>query len=1184
MSTSPPPPAPPPAPLKRSLLPLLLLLVLLGGAGAGAYFAWFRKKPEPPKPDLDAAVERNLRGVGQMEKFRYADAQKEFAEAVRLAPDWAPARINLGIAMFNQQPAGNKTQTQHIEEAKNVFREVLRTDPDNRHAHYCLGILADYFGDKPEAYKHFTAVNKLDPGDAHTWLRVGATHPDSEYSAAARDCYEQALKIDPYLNEARYRLSMIVRETDPARQKQLLDDLEALRKADRYTESGIKYGEMGKYADVIGRDPATAGKPAVGPLPLFAPPGGKVLLAEGAKWATAADLSATQRAARARFGTTIVLFDYNGDDKPDVFIASAVVEGGKVRDLLLRNDGGGNFTDVTKDAGLDTPRPSLGAAAADYDNDGKPDLVITGAGEQHLFRNKDGTRFENVSAAVGLDKEKGVCLACGWIDLDQDGDLDLIICKYADGATTAFDAAPREGKLAFDTPAGGTLVFENVGIAPPKKANEPAPGLTTAFKPFDKLGAPAKPTVALVAADLDSDRDIDLLLLPDGRDPVVIDDDRLLRFKARAPAWAAKRAHTWNGGLVLDANHDERSDLFLIRADGAPVYLLSKGANDFAPGDTNSPALRQAVAADIDMDGWTDVVGLTADGKAVLLHNQGDGRLALVRTAFGDGAAHALAVADLDGDGNPDLLTLTDAGLQFHRNQGNGNSAVLIDPRGKRDMQPNIQRTNTDGIGTWIVAQAGAHWTAAERTTACAGLGQSLVPTALGIGKRDRADVVRFKWPDLVLQAELDVAARSVVKVIELNRKETSCPVLMVWDGEKFVFVTDFLGGGALGESGPDGSVRPPRGEESVKIEPGLMVPKNGQFVMKIAEPMDEVLYLDHLRLDVIDHPADAHVFPDERFVFALPNASQKLLAFRTRHLPKRATDHKGADVTKLVTERDRRAADTFACRSWLGYAEDHSLTMEFPEVAAGGKWYLVLAGWTEYPYPESMFAATRAGVALKPPALERLDPASGKWVPVCDLGFPAGLPRVMTRELPADFRGGTLRISTNMQVFWDQVHLAKAEDAEQVGKVTTLDVARADLAARGFMQEVYPNGRPPVAYDDSKTEAVAITKWKGNLTRLGDVTDLLRAADDRFVLCGPGDEITVRFDATKLPPLPAGWSRSFVLRSHGYCKDKSVTTVTGAEVGPLPFRAMPNYPHFGGAKPPATDADKWHTRPAGGR
>jgi hypothetical protein len=363
-----------------------------------------------------------------------------------------------------------------------------------------------------------------------------------------------------------------------------------------------------------------------------------------------------------------------------------------------------------------------------------------------------------------------------------------------------------------------------------------------------------------------------------------------------------------------------------------------------------------------------------------------------------------------------------------------------------------------------------------------------------------------------------------------------------------------------------------------VKIEPGQLVAKDGRFVLKIAEPMDEVLYLDHLRLDVIDHPVETAVFPDERFAFGPPEPTQKLLAFATRHAPKTAVDHNWRDALPAIRKRDRRAVDGFARRSWLGYAEDHSLTLDFGELPAGGNWWLVLAGWTEYAFPESMYAATRAGVSLKPPVLE-WQSGAGEWVSVGDLGIPAGLPRVMTRELPTGFRGGRLRISTNAQVYWDYVFVAQAE---AVNGVVSLDVASATLTARGFVQEVYPNGRPPVAYDDSKTEPLAVTRWKGNLTRLGDVTELLRAADDRFVLCGPGDEITVRFDATKLPTLKDGWARSFVLRTRGYCKDTSPTTVTGGEVGPLPFRAMPNYPHFGSASPPSTDAAEWHTRPAG--
>jgi Flp pilus assembly protein TadD len=1155
------------------VLPIILLLCVLAAAAGVVAYSWFRPKPV----DMAAAMVANTRGVGRMERFEYAEAEQEFAEAVRLAPDWLPARINLGMAQFNQH-----TDAAAKARGETTLRDVLTKDADNKHAHYCLGIIAGDRGRTAEAHEHFAAVNKLDPDDPHTWLRLGLTHPSGVRSAEAQNCFEQALKRNPYLNAARYNLAQCLRPTDPARADKLDEEFKALKEATWEAESGIRYGEMGKYADVIGRDPSAA-KPAVGPLPIFADAGAKVTLAPGARWATAADLDPLRKAARERFGGTIVVCDFNRDGRPDVFLASAVVENGKVRDLLLRNEGNGVFTDVTTAVGLAEPRASLGAAAGDYDNDGFPDLVVTCADGVRLFRNKGDGTFADVTAAAGLDKLTGVYLGCGWVDVDQDSDLDLILCRYADTAAAAGNFAPDGVK-----PGGAVELWENVGEAPPARPGGPRVALTTKFRSDNRLSqpVPAGSPVAFVASDLDGDRDIDLLVLLERQAPFVVENDRLMRFRGVGPlATPANPPPRWNGGLVLDANRDERSDLFLVSADGPPVFLLSKSGRDFAPGSTNSPRLKHAVAADIDMDGWADVVGLGIDGKPVLLHNLGDGRLEHKPDAFGDVPASAIAVAcaHLGGDG-PDLLLWTEAGLHLRRNSGNGNKAVQVEPTGRRDRSSD-QRTNADGIGCWIVAQTGSHWTGAERTTTAAGLGQSLLPTALGLGKRDQADIIRVRWPDGVIQAEMNAAGQ--VRVVETNRKGTSCPVLLVWDGEKFVFVTDFLGAGALGELGPDGSVRPPRPEESVKIEPGRLVPKDGQFLLKIAEPMDEVLYLDRLQLVAIDHPADVSVYPDERFVASGPQPSQELLAFRARHFPAKATDHRDRDVTQLVRQRDRRAVDGFARRAWLGYAEDHNLTLDFGDAAKGsGRWFLVLAGWTEYPYPESIYAATRAGVALQSPVLEKLAADGTTWEPVCDLGFPAGLPRVMTRELPGFTPMGkcVLRIRTNMQVFWDQVYLARAEDFAQTTRVTTLDVARADLAARGFMQEVYPDGRPPVAYDDAKTEPVAVTRWVGHLTRLGDVTDLLRATDDRFVLCGPGDELTVRFDAAGLPELPAGWQRSFVLRTWGYCKDTSPTTATGGHVGPLPFRGMPNYPDFGTAKPPASDAARWHTRPAGGR
>ena len=127
------------------------------------------------------------------------------------------------------------------------------------------------------------------------------------------------------------------------------------------------------------------------------------------------------------------------------------------------------------------------------------------------------------------------------------------------------------------------------------------------------------------------------------------------------------------------------------------------------------------------------------------------------------------------------------------------------------------------------------------------------------------------------------------MKINEINRKPISCPVLFAWDGQGYRFVTDFLGAGALAELGTDGKVRPPRPEESLKLEPGTLAPRDGWYRLKIAEPMDEMLYLDHLELVVIDHPAEWSVYPDERFVMDAPPPTQELLFLKESRPPSEA-------------------------------------------------------------------------------------------------------------------------------------------------------------------------------------------------------------------------------------------------------------------------------------------------------
>src|SRR5438874_11087366 len=141
---------------------------------------------------------------------------------------------------------------------------------------------------------------------------------------------------------------------------------------------------------------------------------------------------------------------------------------------------------------------------------------------------------------------------------------------------------------------------------------------------------------------------------------------------------------------------------------------------------------------------------------------------------------------------------------------------------------------------------------------------------------------------------------------------------------------------------------------------------------------MNEATYLDRFQLFVMDHPADVRVYPDERFTSG-PPPSQDLLAFREEIFPVKARDHRGKDVTKILSKWDRDTVNDFAQRSWLGYAEEHWVELDFGDRLAKFKLderlILCLAGWTDYPYPESIWAATQAGVPLLPPVLERLQP-----------------------------------------------------------------------------------------------------------------------------------------------------------------------------------------------------------------
>jgi tetratricopeptide (TPR) repeat protein len=1167
-----------------------VLIVLLAAAGGGLCWWWLRPV------DWEAVYSQNNRGIAIMDGFHYREAIPEFEKVVRMAPDWPAGHINLGIALLNQ---GND-DTSLLPRCREVFDNVLRRDPDNPHAHFCLGMLLMHQKDGAEAIRHFEAVLKKDPNDAYSWYWLGSlkTQDDKERLR----CFEQAMKCDRHLSGALYGLAMDLRGTDPDRSQKLLDEYEAMRQSDWQNATGVKYSRMGPYAEAIGRTSDRPPPPPTGPLALFQPDEKlKVHLASGAKWAKAADfgsdaIAEVRRLVRARFGATMVVLDYNGDGKPDLFLAGAVLEKGKVRDLLLRNEADGLLTDVTAESGLADPSPTLGCCVGDVDNDGRPDLLLTGVGVQKLFHNRGDGKFEDVSSKATIDKLTSVCLGATFIDLDQDSDLDIVLCQFATNAEDAVKHLKGE-KIT----GGGLAAYIHVGTPVETKTPFDQPSvLECKFQKTSLDGlqdGAGGSSVAVALSDMDRDRDLDLLVLEDRLTPGVVINDRLLRFRRSLLPDKVCPAASWNGALVLDVDHDGRSDLLLISSGERPRVVINRCQTPadavekwFESAATNAPPLRQAMAVDLNLDSWTDVVGLSRDGLPVLLHNEG-GRLvmqpeALGRDADWPGDLVALTILAANGAGRPDLLVWSEKdGLHRYENRDNGGHGVWVDLLGRNSVDgQNRLRCNADGIGAWAVCQCGGVWTGQENTTLSAGLGQSRQPLLFGIARQPGIEVLRVRWPDGTLQGEPDkldaqhsppdLSAGKLTKVLHRNRMPGSCPILFAWDGRRFVFVNDFLGASSIGETGPDGTCRPPRPEESVTIESEQLAVRDGKYVLKITEPMDETTYLDRLQLVVIDRPLGVRVYPEERFVTAGPPPSQQLVAFGKEIFPVAARDHRGRDVTEMLRHWDRAAVDDFAKRAWIGFAEEHAIELDFGDRLASfgpkDRLYLCLAGWTEYPFPESSWAAHQAGVYEQWPILERRD-ESGQWRSLGESGFPAGTPRMMLVDVTGRLTGPRcrLRLRTNMHICWDQAFVAAdcrtikpGVDTPSSLRATSLEVHQATLAPGRIPAEYSPDGRLPKLYDYHRGDDVLLVGQTGRMTRFGDVTELLHERDDRFVIFGPGDDLTVRFDAASLPPLPAGWKRSFVLRTAGYCKDTALSTAHGATVEPLPFAAMRNYPY----------------------
>jgi hypothetical protein len=235
----------------------------------------------------------------------------------------------------------------------------------------------------------------------------------------------------------------------------------------------------------------------------------------------------------------------------------------------------------------------------------------------------------------------------------------------------------------------------------------------------------------------------------------------------------------------------------------------------------------------------------------------------------------------------------------------------------------------------------------------------------------------------------------------------------------------------------------------------------------------------------------------------------------------------------------------------------------------------LLLDGYTDYFTATSMYAADQAGIKVIAPYVDAQD-ANGKWTrAVGDMGFPAGLARTMVTDLTGKIPAGTrrIRIVSNLKIYWDRVRIDQTPDRRNV-RVSEVPLSQAELAFMGYPKEIRLHPASDTMYSFAhRSPTGPYVHAAGNYTRYGDVKTLLTSSDDKFAVFSSGEGVQLEFDPSRLPPLPAGWTRDYFFYADGFEKDLDFYAANAFTVEPLPRHGLIAYPYPNGEEYP-TDAD----------
>jgi tetratricopeptide (TPR) repeat protein len=1083
----------------------VLLLLSLGMTGP-----WNEKAHAA---DSAAAARANNTGVALMNQQLMEKALAKFEEARKLDPSSAIPTLNQGIALL---------YLRKLPEAEEALKKASSIDPNNVRIWYSLG-LTHFTGDNPSlAIDDFNRALKIDPDDADSHYYLGSLYLNLKNYPNAISEFEAALKINTLHASAEFGLaSALQRSGRVPEAREHLKRFQKITQTKIGTPLTVTYGEQGHNATV--EDMLAPLQPAGPMIPVK-------FVAQGGTTAS----SATKDA----IGGGACILDVEGKGEKDII---AMSDGDAAIRIYRPAQNGGVEEIPAQQLGLAVSGHGIACAVGDYDNDGKPDLAVTLTDRIILFHNLGHGKFADTTKAVGIEQLNHPA-GLTFVDFDHDGDLDL----YVTGSPLA------SGK-------GPSVLWRNNGDSTFTEWTDPT-----------GLAGSANSTGATLS-DINNDRAVDLVVTGSGSSPTIYENQREGPFKPVALYSETGLAPT-RGVYIFDFNKDGWMDVAVTHA-GAPGISLwrnveGKRFERVSLPITDATAAWGVTAIDIDNDGWIDLAAIveTTNGPQLRVwRNRGSEGFEDVSNAVGLSNLklanpRSVIAADLDGDGAADLIiTQANAAPLVLRNVGgNKNHSLRIELAGLAD--------NKSAIGTKVEVFSNGHVQKFEIPGGSGYLSQGSTEILAGLGQVESADVVRLLWPTGVPQDELDVAANKPVALQELDRRGSSCPVLFAWDGSKYQFVSDVIGAAVVGHWVSPTATNNARPDEWIKVDGSQLKARNGYFSLRFGEPMEEINYIDQLRLVAVDHPAGTEVYPDERFLNEPPFASgATVVASPQTHEPAGAWDDQGRDVLALLAKRDHKYVRDFTNLKYAGYANMHTLTLDLGDWSPHNPLRLFMHGFIEYFSASSMYAAWQAGLKPVSPYVEAQMP-DGSWKRIIDdMGFPAGLPRTIVVDLSGKLPHGTrrIRIKTNLQIYWDQVLVDNGPQSAANTRRTELPLAMAHLAFRGYPQQVDGETPGDLTYHYDRISMTGPFQWqRGSYTKYGDVTSLLRGIDNHYVIFGSGEEIDAEFSDASLSPLPAGWKRDYLFYANGFVKDMDFYEAMPFTVAQMPFHEMSTYPY----------------------